>query len=261
MKPLPLEKTKILLTRPAEKSQKLEKDIKELGGESILFPVIDFTPLNPKIINKASQRLLPADIIIFISKNAAINGANHLDLSNCKILAVGPTTNSFLSSQGLKVNYSPEQDFTSESLLKSEILSNVNNKTITIVRGDSGRELLKKELCKRGAKVQYLITYKKTSHRFQQSEINKLRGKFDKDEIDFVLILSLETFENLMTTLQSNQIVFSKRIRFIVPSQRIANKINKTIHNEQCIITNDPREHAIIEVLINNSRKCTYNER
>ena len=63
-----------------------------------------------------------------------------------------------------------------------------------------------------------------------------------------------------MTILQSSQIPFSTRIRFIVPSQRIANKINKTIHNEQCIITNDPREHAIIEALKNNTKKRSYNE-
>lgn len=261
MKPLPLEKVEILLTRPFEKNQKLEKDIKKLGGKSILFPVMNITPLKPKSINQASQRLLTTDIIIFISKNAAINGLDHLDLSSCKIIAMGPTTNSFLSSQGLKVNYSPEQDFSSESLLNSEILSNINNKTITIVRGDSGRELLKRELCKRGAKVQYLITYRKEFHRFQQSEINNLKGKLNRDEIDFVLILSVETFQNLMTILQPSQLPFSKRIRFIVPSKRIADKINKTIHNEQCIITNDPREHAIIEALKNNIRKRSYNER
>ena len=38
--------------------------------------------------------------------------------------------------------------------------------------------------------------------------------------------MSVETFQNLMTILQSSQIPFSTRIRFIVPSQRIANKIN-----------------------------------
>jgi len=260
MKSLPLEKTEILLTRPTGKSQILEQNIKELGGKSILFPVMNIDPIKPKIINQASQRLHPADIIIFISKNAAINGFDHLDLSSCKVISIGPTTNSFLSSQGLKVDYSPEQDFTSESLLNSAILSDVNKKTITIVRGDSGRELLKKELCKRGAKVQYLITYKKELHTFQQSEINNLKEKLNRDEIDFVLIMSVETFQNLMTILQSSQIPFSTRIRFIVPSQRIANKINKTIHNEQCIITNDPREHAIIEALKNNTKKRSYNE-
>jgi len=261
MKSLPLEKIEILLTRPAKKSQRLSKDIEELGGKSILFPVMNITPVKHKIINEASQRLLPADIIIFISKHAAINGLDYLDLSKSKVIAIGPATNSFLSSQGLKVDYFPKQDFTSESLLNSEILSNVNNKTITIVRGDSGRELLKKELCKRGAKIQYLITYKKELNRFQQSEIKKLTKKLNKDEIDFVLIMSVETFQNLMTILQSNQIPFSTKIKFIVPSQRIANKINKTIHNEQCIITNDPREHAIIEALKNNTKKRTDYER
>ena len=253
MKKRKLKNIGVLITRPIKQSQELRNAIHEHGGNPILFPVIDIKPLSPVIIKHNKEQLDVASIIIFVSINAAINGKDHFDFTNKKVIAIGPTTKNYLERNDITVTFCPEKEFNSEGLLQSSILKNVKNKIITIVRGESGRESLNIELDRRGAKVQYLTAYKRVEQSHTKEQVNDLNENFQSGIIHFVIIMSFETFKYLSVILNSKQVQIPASIKFIVPSQRVANKIHAYSENNTCIVSADTQTSSIISVLEKNT--------
>lgn len=96
-------------------------------------------------------------------------------------LGVGQKTAHVLSKAcKQKVNYPQVSD--SEHLLKLTELNGVENKSILILRGNGGRELIRDSLLNRGAQVSYCETYRReyipiSDHNTYQTWINKKRPK------------------------------------------------------------------------------------
>ena len=67
---------------------------------------------------------------------------------------------------------SPETGASSEALL--EVIGDVKNLAVTIVRGDTGRDALRAALTKRGATVRYLSVYQRKLPTYTKTEIQTL---------------------------------------------------------------------------------------
>ena len=138
MKGSQLKNIGVLITRPNKQNQELDSAIKNYGGNAILFPVINIKPFSYTTIKSNKEQLKLASIVIFVSVNAAINGADHFDLTNTKVIAIGPSTKNYLEKNNITVSYYPKKGYNSEKLLQHAMLSNVKDQIITIIRGESG---------------------------------------------------------------------------------------------------------------------------
>jgi hypothetical protein len=65
--------------------------------------------------------------------------------------------------------------------------------------------------------------------------------------------MSFETFKYLSVILNSKQVQIPASIKFIVPSQRVANKIHAFSENNTCIVSADTQTSSIIGALEKNT--------
>ena len=156
----------VLVTRPSAQQKTYVDAIEARGGKAVSIPLIEINPLTEAAeiqqIRSIFQKLDSIDILIFVSANAAVYGAEWINdywpqfPAEVSVIAVGPTTARSISSLlGCKVIRS-DSGMTSEDLLELPVLNDVGEKRIGIVRGKGGRELLAETFRSRGAEVNYL---------------------------------------------------------------------------------------------------------
>ena len=144
----------VLVTRPRTQAVDLVAAIEQDGATAYCFPVIDISALDQTAVSAAASRLPNPDIVIFISRNAVEYGLQYT--SGSKIAVIGPATAKAVAAAGHIVDIQPASGYDSEHLLAAAELQSVVGKEIRIIRGNTGRELLAKELTQRGANVSYL---------------------------------------------------------------------------------------------------------
>ncbi|MDP4530240.1 uroporphyrinogen-III synthase [Alkalimonas delamerensis] len=148
----------LLITRPAGKADGLLASLDQLGYQYLYQPLIA-TQLVP-IKAKEQQWLQQADQLIFVSVSAVTSLQQQLDASTlaAPLRAVGHTTATVLQQwTGREVLYPDDQR--SEGVLSMPCMQQVDGQNIVIVRGQSGRELMKQGLQQRGARVRYVQSY------------------------------------------------------------------------------------------------------
>lgn len=192
----------VLVTRPAHQAATLAQAIRAAGGEAWVFPalVIEAVPASESAV--ALARLRDADIVIFISPNAAQFGMAviHSDgglPASAAVFAVGPGTARALQEQGVSGVVVPDgQD--SEALLALPQLQAVAGKRVVIVRGVGGRPLLADTLAARGAEVHFLECYRRVR---PQADAAPLLARWRAGGVDAVTVTSAETLDNLAALL------------------------------------------------------------
>ena len=147
----------VLITRPEEQSRELVDVVEGAGGRAIVFPALEIVGRDRAGIDASLESMQPPDITLFVSPNAVRFGIDYCGSGT--IGAIGPATAAAIESTGRNVDIRPDGGYDSEHLLMSDALSDVDGKTIRIVRGQSGRELLGATLAHRGANVEYLSVY------------------------------------------------------------------------------------------------------
>ncbi len=157
----------IVVTRPHDQAVSLAQRIIENGGNSILFPLLEISPVaDPLPLQQLVARLAEFNLAIFISPNAvrygmaAIQAAGTLPAS-LKIATVGQGSAKALRALGVTAIIAPQDKFDSEALLALPELQNVAGWRVVIFRGDAGRELLGDTLKARGATVEYAACYQR----------------------------------------------------------------------------------------------------
>ena len=91
----------------------------------------------------------------------------------------------------------------------------MENKKVLIIRGEGGRPTLGDSLEQRGAKVNYLNLYERTSLDYSKSQLSQA------DSANLILITSGEGLENLQASLAKNVKMWCDKT-IIAPSQRVA---------------------------------------
>lgn len=157
----------IVVTRPREQAAQLAQRIAQAGGQTILFPLLEISPVaDPQPLRALAARLHEFNLAIFISPNAvrygmeAIHAAGALP-AGLKIATVGQGSAKALRDLGVPDVIAPQDKFDSEALLALPELQSVQGWRIVIFRGDGGRELLGDTLTARGATVEYAASYQR----------------------------------------------------------------------------------------------------
>lgn len=217
----------VLVTRPIEQQQTLRERIEDRGGKVLSLPLIDIQPLQQASeIQAATEKIQHLDnyqILIFVSSNAAKFGAELINSYwpqfpiGLSMLAIGPATAKCLSSLLDADIIQADFGVTSEDLLKLPLLSDVSEKKIGIVRGQGGRELLADTLRARGARVDYLETYRRTDVDY---DAVKFCNKLNTAGVNVLTVTSGQALDRLQAMLADNKEEMSL-LPLLVPSNRI----------------------------------------
>jgi uroporphyrinogen-III synthase len=218
----PLHGRHIVITRPIGQAGKLSTLIKEAGGESVLFPLIEIAPLGDyQHFVQSIRDLARFDWAIFISSNAVQNGmpfVNQLSLpASLKFAAIGPSTAAELATFGINHTLIPEGRFDSESLLALPEMQSVKHQKVMIFRGVGGREVLADTLKSRGAEVHFAECYQRIN---PQKDLTTLTALTQKVALDAIVITSSEAMRHLLS--MANHQDWLKNVKLCVNHARIS---------------------------------------
>ncbi len=241
----------ILVTRPAHQAKQLCLEIKKAGGKVIRCPAIEILPPRDK---QQALRLLKQlsnfDLAIFVSVNAvestlALMAPVALPKS-LQLAAIGISTAASLQSQGYENIIRPQRQYSSEGLLQSEALGNVEGKKIALIRGESGREWLGKTLEENGAHVTPVATYR----RKRPADSKKiLRHALQNDNISIISVTSNEGLENI-TELAGGMCNKLRSIPLVVLSDRNRQHATKLGYLGPIEVANQATDRSIVEALV-----------
>ena len=187
----------VLVTRPTQQSAVLIAAIEAAGGKGIAFPVMEIVPRSPQDIEAEVNALSEPDIVIYVSSNAVEHGLAWD--SEGAVAVVGPATAAAIEAAARIVDIRPADGYDSEHLLAEPALNDVRGKTVRIVRGNTGRELLADTLRERGATVDYLPVYDRRMPSHPAADIATLAGHWQAGDIDVTTVMSVESLRNLIT--------------------------------------------------------------
>ena len=241
----------ILITRPLEQTENLERLLRGVDIDYALFPAFEIKKINTETVNHKY------DVIIFISVNA-VNYAedyyNKMFVGSFKVFAVGPITAKRLINKNIKVDCFPKVNASSKELLAMQECSELINKKILIVRGKGGSETLKDNLGKFN-QVDYLEVYERVPCKFTKLHAESMEVFFNSPE--GVLMASsnesLSSIVNLFKLYSSNNFNEFKSRKLIVFSQKIKVLADK-LGFKNIKVTLNPSDQDLINELINEKK-------
>ncbi len=219
----PLAGRTVLVTRPKHQAAALTQAIRAAGGQAYEFPALDIERVPVEALSESLAKVALADILIFISPNAAQFGVAAIQTavsvpSGASIFAVGPGTARELGALGVSAVVTPPgQD--SEALLALSQLQQVAGKRVVIVRGVGGRPLLAETLAARGAEVHFLECYRRNR---PQTDATALLSHWQSGGIDAVTVTSAETLHNLAALLGAAGMPLLTHTPLFAPHEKIA---------------------------------------
>ena len=226
----PLTGINILVTRPVHQSHHLADGIHALGGNPVLFPVLEITDIEDlQPLMALIDRLGSFDLAVFVSPNAVSKAMSLINARrtlppDLEIAAVGKGSAETLQSFGIKHIIVPTSRFDSEALLKCAELQHMEDKRVVIFRGNDGRQLLGNTLVKRGAIVEYAACY----HRGKPDiDATPLLTTWATNHLHAVTITSSEGLHNLFDMIGELGQQLLKITPLFTAHQRIAQTAKK----------------------------------
>jgi uroporphyrinogen-III synthase len=216
----------VLLTRPGAMTDELGDRIKHLRGRPLYLPSMLIAPAEKTAVSASVlENLQRFDILIFVSRNAVKYACNLIPdllsrISNQLVFAIGAGTCEELKRRGFAKARFSDGNTGSETLLRMSELqaTRVAGKKILILRGTGGRELLREELSRRGAKIEYADLYQRVLPDLPASEVKKV---WLEEKPDVVQITSAEGLANLLQMTSENERPLFLNTRLIVISPRL----------------------------------------
>ncbi len=185
----------VLVTRPAHQSGNFIKQLEDEGFKVVKLPSIEI-----EFESHDLTKTLQSDLIIFTSANA-VTGANKILQfpwdCKAKIAAIGKATANALEQLNCQVDIVPHTGASSEALLDMllDTPEQLANLTVTIVRGDSGRNKLFNTLLDRGVKPRYQSVYLR---KFPQYSVAQIESVFSDGLPDIISVTSDLGLTNLL---------------------------------------------------------------
>ncbi|MEX2496088.1 MAG: uroporphyrinogen-III synthase [Woeseia sp.] len=246
----PLAGRVILVTRPEAQSVELSRAIGEAGGSAYAFPVLDIQPRERSVLEQEQATLPPPDIAIFVSSNAVRYGLDFLPPDGLQIAAIGPATRAAIEAAGRTVDICPADGFDSEHLLQEPALLDPRGKTIRIVRADSGRELLGETLRQRGARVDYLSSYRRLPKRMSAAALEAFERRWLSGEIACFTAMSGESLDSFLSILPPGCHDRLPATPLVTPSRRVIQTAGQKIPGVQAILAPGPGAGDMVRAMI-----------
>jgi uroporphyrinogen III methyltransferase/synthase len=163
---LPLFGQRIVITRDRAHAPDLAEPLESLGAEALLLPVIEIREAqDPKPLNDAIAALASYDWLIFTSANGVRYFTDRLDKSpydlrslKARICTIGPATKAAVEALHLKVDLMP-REYVAESLVEAFANENLESCRILLPRAAVARDIVPRELTRRGAQVDVVEAY------------------------------------------------------------------------------------------------------
>lgn len=249
-----LEGLTVMVTRPRPQGEVLCRYILDAGGQPIYFPTIDIIP--PEDIAQFKQdiaHLDQYDMIIFISPQAVYQSSRMIKAqwavfpSHPQFIAIGKGTANALTNAHLPVHAYAKHHWSSEGLLTLPLLQNVKNKKIAILRAETGRELIKDVLTKRGALVDNVIAYRRA---IPTLDVRPCKALLDEHKVDIIIATSNEIVKNLVT------LVGVQPVPLLVISERIFEFAKSLGFNSIFLAKNASHDAMMAELLKQKDYLC-----
>lgn len=216
----------VLVTRPAgPAADALCAAVCDAGYPAVAQPLLEVEALAEL---PARSRSMVMDLdqyarVIFISSNAVRFGMQRLQdywpqlPLGIEWYAVGAATGRLLDEYGLRAH--TPVDMTSEGLLRLPGLRDVAGLRVLIVKGQGGRDALRRELARRGARVDELACYRR---RCPELAAGALARTLREASVGVILLSSGEGLHNLLQLLSPTETSNFNKMRLVVPSKRVA---------------------------------------
>ena len=200
----PLFGKRIAVTRTRKQAGALTSALRELGADVFEMPTIRIVP--PTNLLEFGQLVQDAhqyDWLVFTSPNG-VNAffemfyklySDAREIGGARIAAIGPATAQRIRDFHLAVDLQPEQ-FVAEAVLKTfEKQGSVENERILLVRAEQARDVLPKELARRGAIVDEAIAYRTIP---ETDDVSGGIARFRAEGADLITFTSSSTVENFL---------------------------------------------------------------
>ncbi|MFN2106745.1 MAG: hydroxymethylbilane synthase [Candidatus Promineifilaceae bacterium] len=195
----PLRGRRIVITRSAEQAGPFAERLALLGAEPVLFPVIDFAPSDPQLLQAYLAQLDAYSWIVFTSANAvrfffeiydALEDAPPLP----KIAAVGQITGDLLQVRSLSPDFVPDV-YTGEALAAG--LGDLSGQRVLLPRARAGRPQIVEGLRENGALVDDVPLYETVTAVPSARALAEI--KHGVDTVTFTSPSSVRNFRTLLT--------------------------------------------------------------
>lgn len=213
----------VVVTRPLEVSNELQRKLEEMKLKTLSFPSIAIhKSILTKKIQKELNNISSFDWILFTSRNGVRFFMQALEelgidtslLQKKYIAAVGPKTAEEVKKYQLPVHFIPSE-FTTEDLSKG--LQEVKDKRILLPRADIATSTLTKQLEKKGALVTNIAIY---NTEFTRCESNGFEDLLDNKQIACITFTSPSTITGFLKnceTIKNKSAIFSLPVLAIGP--------------------------------------------
>ncbi|AKU62385.1 uroporphyrinogen-III synthase [Aggregatibacter aphrophilus] len=216
----------VLVTRPDERGQQLVDMLAKAGVVAIHLPLFNIeagAELNG-LPNKFAQ-LKVGDYVFAVSKSAvdfadkALKNTGFVWRDDLQYFTVGQgTAQHFAMTTTLAVHYPTTQE-NSEGVLQLAAMQNLQGKTILILRGNGGRELLSEQAQQRGANVEIVECYRRESIVYNSTEQTSLCKRAG---VQTIVATSAEILTQLVDFVPQNEHNWLKSCQLITVSERIS---------------------------------------
>lgn len=227
---LPLAGRHVVVTRPEAQAGVLAQAIAEAGGLPVRFPVLAISDLEDTApLLGLADRLEAYDFAVFVSANA-IEKALTLILArrawptSVRVAVIGKSSERAIAGFGITDSIAPQERFDSEALLALPPFQDVAGKRVIVFRGDAGRELLGDTLQTRGASVEYVACYRRSSPNL---DTRPLMALWEKGQLDAIALSSSEGLRNLCAMLDDAGRRHLAQTPVFVPHRRIAEEAER----------------------------------
>jgi uroporphyrinogen-III synthase len=220
----PLAGRGIVVTRPLEHAPALAERIRGAGGEPLLFPTIEILPPeSPDKVHEVIARLDDFHLAVFVSPTAVLRANAMVSARRSwpealRVAAVGEGTAATLRECGFRDVISPREGADSEALAALAELQDLRGRSVALFRGEGGREWLRGELEKRGARVVYAECYRRSR---PTADAGWLLARWQTGGVEAVSITSGEGLANFFAMLGPTGGGYLRATPVFVPHPRI----------------------------------------
>lgn len=234
----------ILVTRQIREAEIFSKMLKSKNISHSIFPSIEIK--NIKISDDSINYLSSSDVLIFTSKNSFISIKDimkNIELSTKKIITIGLPTKLLIENEGYNVEIYPEEEYSSEELIK--IIKDkdmFNGKKISIIKGEGGRSELQDFFLSRNYRYQDIICYKRLVPSKIGSNLSDILNK-----TTHICVTSTDIIKNMVGIVGADKL---KKFILIVGNDRIAKECSKLLGINNFIISRNPSNKEMLETIL-----------
>jgi uroporphyrinogen-III synthase len=249
---LPLHGIGVLVTRPRQQAAALCRLLEAQGASVERFAAIEIEPIDERREWTArGGNVERFGLIIFTSANAVRYGAALLEQRrDLPLAAIGPATARALNQAGYRVSVQSIEGADSESLLRHPKLNAVAGERVLLVKGRQGRELLERELVRRGADLAVAEVYRRECPRPSEAEMSTLEARFAAREIHAVTATSVEIAANLLALATPELRRAFDSVHWVVPSARVAESLRASGVKGPALLARSAEDQDLVSVLI-----------